>query len=127
MFKVIQKGTNRLDLEMSGKLKDKEIKIAIDELVRKSENIENGKMLYDVIDFRLPSPSALAIQFSVLPSVFAILKKFDRTAILTNKTWLKKLSELEGLLYPGLKIKAFNRDQRAEAEAWLNSEKENFR
>ena len=101
MFKVIQNGANRLDLEMRGKLKDDEIKIAIDELVSKSKNIEN--------------------QFSVLPSVFAILKKFDRTAILTNKTWLKKLSELEGLLYPGLKIKAFNRDQRAEAEAWLNS------
>jgi hypothetical protein len=121
MFEVIQNGTNRLDLEMSGKLEDEEIKIAIDELIRKSKNIENGKMLYDVIDFRLPSPSALAIQFSVLPSVFRILKKFDRTAILTDKTWLKKLSELEGLLYPGLKIKAFNRDQRVEAEAWLNS------
>jgi len=28
MFKVIQKGTNRLDLEMSGKLDAKEVKIA---------------------------------------------------------------------------------------------------
>ena len=121
MFKVIQNGMNRLDLEMNGKLDIEEIKIAIDELVSKSENIENGKMLYDVIDFRFPSPSALAIEFSVLPTVFGILKKFDRTAILTDKKWLKKLSELEGLLYPGLKIKAFNRSQRAEAEAWLNS------
>ncbi len=119
MFKVIQKGTNRLDLEMSGKLDAKEVKIALDELVSKSENIENGKMLYDVIDFRLPSLGAIAIEFSLLPSVFGLLKKFDRTAVLTDKTWLKKLSELEGILYPGLKIKAFNRDQRAEAEAWL--------
>jgi hypothetical protein len=121
MFKVIQNGANRLDLEMSGKLDSEEIKIAIDELVSKSDSIANGKMLYDVINFSFPSPNALAIEFSVLPSVFKILKKFDRTAILTDKKWLKKLSELEGLLYPGLKIKAFNRDQRAEAEAWLNS------
>ena len=119
MFKVIQKGTNRLDLEMSGKLDAKEVKIALDELVSKSENIENGKMLYDVIDFRFPSIGSIAIEFSLLPSVFGLLKKFDRTAVLTDKTWLKKLSELEGILYPGLKIKAFNRDQRAEAEAWL--------
>lgn len=120
MFKVIQNGANRLDLEMSGKLENEEIKIAIDELVRKSENIKNGLMLYDVSDFRFPSPSALAIEFSVLPSVFGILKKFDRTAILTDKKWLKKLSELEGLMYPGLEIKAFNRNQRVEAEVWLN-------
>jgi hypothetical protein len=122
MFKVIQNGTNRLDLEMSGKLDAKEVKIALDELVNKSENIENGKMLYDVIDFRLPSLGAIAIEFSLLPAVFGLLKKFDRTAILTNKTWLQKLSELEGVLYPGLKIKSFNRDQREEAEAWLSDD-----
>jgi len=121
MFKVIPNGTNRLDLEMSGKLDAEEIRIAIKELVSKSENIENGKMLYDVIDFRLPSIGALAIEFSVLPTVFGLLRKFDRTAVLTDKPWLQKLSELEGILYPGLKIKAFNRNQRAEAEAWLNS------
>ena len=121
MFKVIQNGTDRLDLEMSGKLDAEEVKTALDELVSKSKNIENGKMLYDVIDFRLPSLGAIAIEFSLLPTVFRLLRKFDRTAVLTDKTWLKKLSELEGLLYPGLKIKAFNRNQRAEAEAWLNS------
>ena len=53
MFKVTQNGMNRLDIEMSGKLNPEEMKIALDELVSKSENIENGKMLYDVIDFLL--------------------------------------------------------------------------
>ena len=67
MFKVIQKDTNRLDLEMSGKLDAQEVKIALDDLVSKSKNIENGKMLYDVIDFRLPSLGAIAIEFSLLP------------------------------------------------------------
>jgi hypothetical protein len=121
MFKVIQKGTNRLDLEMSGKLDAQEVKIALDELVSKSEKIENGKMLYDVIDFRFPSLGAIAIEFALLPTVFGLLKKFDRTAVLTDKAWLQKLSELEGILYPGLQIKAFNRNQRIEAEEWLAS------
>lgn len=121
MFKVTRTDANRLDIEMSGKLSNQEIRIALDELGSKSENINNGKLLYDVIDFRLPSIGGIAIEFSLLPAVFKLLKKFDRTAILTDKTWLKKLSELEGLLYPGLKIKAYNRDQRAEAEAWLSS------
>jgi len=121
MFKVTRTSENRLDLEMSGKLNSQDVKIALDELVSKSKNIENGKMLYDVIDFRLPSIGAIAIEFSLLPTVFGLLKNFDRTAILTDKLWLKKLSELEGLLYPGLQIKAYNRNQRAEAEAWLAS------
>ncbi|NIA20233.1 MAG: hypothetical protein GWP07_07380, partial [Xanthomonadaceae bacterium] len=45
--------------------------------------------------------------------------KFDRAAVLTDKIWIQKASELEGLLYPNLEIKAFNRDQKEEAEAWL--------
>ncbi len=121
MFKVIPNGINRLDIELSGKLNAEDMKTAIDELVSKSKNIENGKILYDVIDFHLPSLGAITIEFSRFPSMLGLMKKFDRAAILTDKTWLKKLSELEGLLYPGLKIKAFNRDQRVGAEAWLNS------
>jgi hypothetical protein len=120
MFKVIQNGINRLDITMSGKLNSAEMRIALDELVSKSENIENGKMFYDVIDFHLPSLSAIAIEFSRLPSMFGLLKKFNRAAVLADKTWLKKVSELEGVLIPGLEIKAFNRNQKVEAEAWLS-------
>ena len=119
MFKVIPKDTNRLDIELSGKLNDEGMITALDELVATSKDIENGRMLYDVVEFHLPSLDAIVIEFSRLPSMFGLLKKFKRAAILTDKTWLKKASELEGLLFPGLEIKAFSRDQRAEAEAWL--------
>ncbi len=121
MFKVIQNGMNRLDIVLSGKLNAEEMRTALDELVRNSKNIKKGKILYDVIDFHVPSLDAIAIEFSRLPSMLGLLKKFNRAAILTDKTWLKKVSELEGVLIPGLEIKAFNRDQKVEAEAWLSS------
>lgn len=122
MFKVIQTGAHRLDIEMSGKLNAAEMKTALDELEAKSKNIENGSMLYDVVEFHLPSLEAIAIEFSRLPAMFGLLKKFRRAAVLTDKTWLKKVSELEGALFPGLEIKAFSRDQKAQAEAWLSGQ-----
>ena len=121
MFKVIRTGTNRLDIELSGTLNAEEMKIALDELVNKSKDIQNGKMLYTVIDFHLPSLGAIAIEFSRLPSMLGLLKKFDRGAVLADKTWLKKVSELEAVLYPSLEIRAFDRNQKEEAEAWLVS------
>ena len=121
MFKVIPNGINRLDIEMSGKLNSEDMKIALDELVSNSKNIENGKMLYEVIDFHFPSLGAIGIEFSRLPAMLGLMKKFDRAAVLTDKIWLKKVTEFEGALYPGLEIKAFNIDQKAEAEAWLSS------
>jgi hypothetical protein len=120
MFKIVQNGINRLDVEMSGKLDAEGMKIALDEFVNKSENIENGRMLYEIIDFRFPTLSAIGVELSRLPAMFGLMKKFDRVAVLTDKTWLKKVSELEGLLFPGLDIKAFNSDQKEDAEAWLS-------
>jgi hypothetical protein len=121
MFKVIPNGINRLDIELSGKLNAEDMKIALDELVIKSKDVENGKMLYEIIDFNLPSLGAIAIEFSRLPAMLGLMKKFDRAAVLTDKTWLKTVSELEGVFFPDLEIKAFDRGQKAEAEAWLSS------
>jgi len=120
MFKVTENGTNRLDVEMSGRLDAESMKVALDELVSKSANISNGKMLYVIIDFQLPTLAAIGIEFSRLPSMFGLMRNFNRAAVLTDKTWLKKVSEFEGAFFPGLEIKAFDIDQKAEAEAWLS-------
>jgi hypothetical protein len=120
MFHVTKTGSNQLDITMSGKLNSEEMKIALDQLSEKSADIEHGKMLYDVVDFHIPSLGAIAIEFSRLPSMLGFLGKFDRAAVLTDKPWLKKVSELEAIFYPGLEIRAFDRDQRSEAEAWLS-------
>ena len=119
MFKISKIGQNRLDIELSGKLSSEEMQTALDELQSKSQDINDGIMLYDVVEFHLPSLGAIAIEFSRLPSMFGLIRKFNKAAVLTDKNWIQKASELEGLLIPGIDIKAFNRDQKEEAESWL--------
>lgn len=118
-FTIEAVGRDRLNICLEGKLNAEQMALALDELVLKSESIDQGKMLYDIVEFHIPSLKAIAIEFGRLPSMFGLIKKFDRAAVLTDKTWLKMISEWEGALLPGLEIKAFDRDQRAEAEAWL--------
>ena len=120
MLKVTPNGKNRLDIEMSGKLSAEEMKAALDDLVNKSMHIENGSMRYDVVDYHLPSLGALAIELARLPEMLRWIRKFNRAAVLADKRWLKKASELEGSLFPGLEIKAFDRDQKEVDEAWLS-------
>ena len=50
------------------------------------------------------------------------MKRFERAAVLTDTAWIQRVSELEGKLFPGLEIKAFDRDQRGAAEAWLSAD-----
>lgn len=119
MFNIKQNGTNRLDIELSGKLEADEMKVALDELISQSQGIRNGRMLYEIHEFRIPSLGALAVEFTRLPELFGLIKRFDRAAVLADEEWIRKISELENKLFPGLEIRAFERDERAEAEAWL--------
>jgi hypothetical protein len=120
MFRIERTGKNRVDIEMSGKLDDESMQKALDEIVAKTADIENGQMLYDVIDYHLPTVSAIRIEFSRLPSMLGLMKKFNRVAVLTDKRWLKTISELEGLFFPHLEIKGFRREERDDAQAWLS-------
>ncbi len=121
MIKIERVSENRLDIEMSGKLDSEGMAKALDELVEKSEGIENGKMLYDVIEYKLPTIDAIILEFKRMPKMFDFIKRFRRAAVLSDKTWLKTISELEGKLMPDLEIKAFDREERAAAEQWLKS------
>ena len=76
--------------------------------ITKVEGIENGVMLYEVVDFKLPSPSAIVIEFGRLPSMIGLMRRFKKAALLTDKTWLKKVSEFEGALIPGWKSRRSN-------------------
>jgi len=85
---------NRLDIEMSGTLNAEEMKIALDELVDKSKDIQNGKMLYEVIDFHLPSLGAIAIEFSRLPSMLGLSETTLRTTGISP--WVKAFQPKAG-------------------------------
>ncbi len=122
MFEITATGPNRLDIRYSGKLDKDAMKTALDDLIQQSEGIEHGTMLFTVGDYALPSLDAIVLEMTYIPHLFKFIKQFDRAAVLANQGWLQKVSELEGLLLPGLKIRAFNLDQEAEAEAWLSGQ-----
>lgn len=120
MFNVQRVGDKRVDLTMSGRLDGGQMKTALDELTASCEGVTHGGMLCDVVDYQLPTLGAIAVEFSQLPDMLRLIGRFDRVAVLADEDWLKKASELEGLLIPGLEIRAFGRDQRVQAEAWLS-------
>ncbi|NQD96108.1 STAS/SEC14 domain-containing protein [Pseudomonas sp. CrR25] len=121
MFQVTRNGENRIDVDFSGKLDSIEMRAALDELTQQSEGIEHGRMLYRIGSFELPTLGAMAVELSRIPQLFRFVRRFDRMAVVADKQWVRKASEIEGALIPGLTIKAFDSIQEADAEAWLQS------
>lgn len=122
MFQVTRIGDNRIDVDFSGKLDSSEMRFALDELLRKSEGISHGQMLYRIGDFDVPTLGAMAAELARIPQLFRFIRRFDRCAVVSGKEWLRKASEIEGALFPGLAIKAFDEDRNTEAYNWLESQ-----
>jgi hypothetical protein len=119
MFTVTPNGPNRVDIELSGKLDEAAMEVALDELIAQTKDIAHGRMLYRIGDFKLPTLGAIKVELARLPKLFGLIRNFDRAAVLADQSWIKVISEIEGALIPGLKIKAFDPGEEAAAEAWL--------
>ncbi|MDH7943746.1 STAS/SEC14 domain-containing protein [Pseudohongiella sp. SYSU M77423] len=122
MFKVERVGPKRLNMEFSGKLDSTEMEMALDEIITHSEGIEDGEMLFEIPEFRFPTPSAMAVEFSRLPAMFRVIRRFNKAAVLADETWVQRVSELEGMLIPWMRIKAFKLSEKPVAEAWLSAD-----
>lgn len=122
MYKIDRENDDRLDIIISGKLDADAMTGMIDELVAQSTGIESGRMLIDIEDFQMPTLDAIRIEMSRLPEVLRFSRQFSRAAVLSGETWVNIISTLEGKLIPGLAIKSFRRDQRYQAESWLQDD-----
>ena len=121
MYEIVRKGENRLDISLRGTLNAGDMRGVLDELIEKSEGMQEGRMLYTITSFSMPTLGAMAVEFSRLPKLFGLLGKFDRCAVVSDASWIRTAAEVEGALLPGLVIKAFEPGEEDAAEAWLDA------
>lgn len=110
---------NRLDILLDDKIDAEMMHEALEKFVNLSKDIEHGRLMYKIEAFHMPTLGAMKVKLSQMPDLFKLIKKFDKAAVVTDKNWLQKVSEFEGILLPGLEIKGFDKGQYESAEQWL--------
>jgi hypothetical protein len=120
MFNLERKATNRLDIEIAGKIDREEMNASLDALIEQAADIENGCMLYRLGDFELPTAGAIAVELQRLPKLLGAIRRFERIAVIADEKWVRKAGEFEGSLLPGVEIRAFRPGEISKAESWLS-------
>lgn len=46
-------------------------------------------------------------------------RDIEREAVVTDATWVRKLTPLGDAMAPGIEVKAFSTDEREQAKAWI--------
>ena len=133
MLNVSKPSANRLDIELSGALDTEAMRSTLDHLIEKSEGITNGRMLYKILGFEMPTLGAMAVEFQKMPKLFSLIGKFDKCAVLSDTAWIRTAAEIEGAVIPSLEIKSFPLSAKKAAKDWLDDrvegesdEEENF-
>lgn len=119
MVRIERKAGDRLDVSFEGRIDEAGMRAVLDELQSKSQDIEDGTMLYSVGDFDLPSFGAIAGELSRIHDLLRTMRRFRKIALLADSGWVRALASIEGALLPGLELKAFHQEERDVAEAWL--------
>ena len=119
MYTVSKPGPNRVDIAIRGSLDKEAVEGMIDQLIAQSETVSGGRMLYWITEVSMPGIGAWAVEFRRLPQLFALIRKFDRIAIISDAGWIRRGAEIEGALIPGLAIRGFAPEATDDAEAWL--------
>lgn len=119
MLSITKVARDRLDIELKGTLDSAAMAAGLDDLIAKAEGVTNGRMLYRIPEFAMPTAGALVVELQRLPKLFGLLGKFRRCAVVSDAAWIRTAAEIEGAVIPGLAIKSFELDQTEAAEVWL--------
>lgn len=121
MMNITKVGSNRVDVEFSGKLDSEQMTKVLDGIFTAIEDMEHGVLLYRIGKLEIPTMGAIAVELKNLPKIFRMIRKIDRIAVVCDQDWIQTWAEIEGKLIPGLEMKSFDLDDEIEAVAWLDA------
>lgn len=119
MFTVTRQNDTRLNLLFGGKIGSDEMDAGLDDLLGLSQDMTDGRLLYEIADFRWPGFGAIGGKLGRIPELRQLLGRFTKVAVVTDKSWIRSLVRCENILFRRIEMKPFQPQDSAQAEAWL--------
>lgn len=124
MLKIDRQSEKLFLIEFSGAVSSQELETELDKFLEQSRDVKGGKLIYRIDDFDFPGLGLVMVKLQRLPKLLGLFSRFDKAAVVSDKNWLNRLAEFEGMLIPGFEIKAFAKEDEAAAMTWLDGKTE---
>ncbi|MGI9365913.1 MAG: STAS/SEC14 domain-containing protein [Rhizobiaceae bacterium] len=121
MLEVYKVEDNMVGIKIDGEIDAQTMKDGLNKLVELTQNMKNGRMLYHISNFQMPTFAALGVEMRLMPKLFGLISKIDHVALLTNESWISAASKIESALIPGLEIRTFALGEDEEALSYLRA------
>lgn len=121
MLEVYKVEDNMVGIKIDGAIDAQTMEDGLNKLVELTQNMKNGRMLYHISNFQMPTFAALGVEMRLMPKLFGLISKIDHVALLTNESWIAAASKIESALIPGLEIRTFALAEDEEALSYLRA------
>lgn len=118
MFETLPAPPHVAAFRFSGTLSGEDYDRCVEQIETKLADHPRIGLLCDLTGFTGLTPAALAKDLRYALTRFGEYRRFARGAIVTDKHWLGRVSELAGHLFPHTDIRAFDPAERDAALAW---------
>ena len=122
MLKIEQEKDGLFVIEVTGKIDAGEMEKGLDRFIEMTRDVEEGRLLYRITDFELPTIGALVVEMRKSPDLFALVRRFAKAAVISDAAWIRSFAEWEGMLIPSFDIKSFLPKHEEEARSWLKGD-----
>lgn len=107
---------NVVGIRIAGKIEKADMDRIVEAVSEKLQSHEKLRIYVELESFGGISFEAL---IEDLKLGFSNLKKFEKKAVVSDKTWIAKLADWGGQLIPSLEVRHFTWAERTEAIAWV--------
>lgn len=104
-------------VRMKGKIETEDIEKIAEYIEGKLNDFDKLSIYVEVESFEGISIDAF---FKDLKFGIKNFNKFDKKAVVTDKSWMKKLGEVSDKLFSNIEIKCFSFDQKEDAVKWVS-------
>lgn len=110
-------------VKLAGTLTPEDVERSIQEIEAKLKKHEKITIFADLTDFQDVTAEALIKDFRYSFAKLGEWKRFSRSAVVTDKNWMKILYSVIDPLIPQVEIRTFAPDERDRALAWASEVK----
>lgn len=106
-------------MTVTGKISEADMATALDWLKAQAKIHAEFNLCIEMDKLEFPSLDAFKEEFGRLGEVFKMAKSMKKCALISGSGFVRTFAKVEGALWPGLEIRAYERDERNEAIDWL--------
>ena len=107
---------NVVGINIRGKISDPEFDAVVALLEKKMQNHAQVRMYVEMESFKGFEPKTF---FKDLKFAISNWDRFDKEAIVTEKKWLQKLTDLGSKMFSDIEVKAFSFREKEQAQKWI--------